>query len=462
MTAAALALVGLALVLLAAGSGLLELLTPAPARRGSPVVMAAIAGMVAMFAVLQVASQLGVAWRVRNLGLVAAGLLALWFVSRLRPLGVAPAVDPEAQARASWGWGDALAALALGAFLGPAVLGWVTTPDFIYHWGVKGARFALAGGIDYGFLAAAQNWAVHPDYPLLLPTLFAVVTRVAGRFEPSILALLTGLAHVLVVLAARAALLATAASRASVQLGTALVAVVTSMVALGNLLAGGADVLMALALLAAWPLLARRPAAMPEPSGGGFAWQLGLIAALAAAAKIEGVVLAGFLLLAGAWRLLSGEAGKNRRQQAVCLAALALPTLLVSVPWWWAVRHHGLFQPSNTGTFDLGHVSAVLPAIGEVLAMRHFRGFAWLPLVVPALFAVPAVRRPLALVLAVASAQLVFDLYVYLAASVDAAFWVLTSFPRLLFQLLPTALVLAVVAVSGEAEEVSPSCAADP
>src|SRR5262249_9080761 len=67
------------------------------------------------------------------------------------------------------GWGDALALFALAVFTAFALSGWIAMPDFVYHWGLKGHRFYLARGVDYPFLAHRWSWAIHPDYPNLVP-----------------------------------------------------------------------------------------------------------------------------------------------------------------------------------------------------------------------------------------------------------------------------------------------------
>ena len=48
---------------------------------------------------------------------------------------------------------------------------------------------------------------------------------------------------------------------------------------------------------------------------------------------------------------------------------------------------------------------------------------------------------------AVAALLLLFDLYVYFTAPVDTRFYVLSSFPRLMFQVIPAVLVAALIAI---------------
>ncbi len=77
------------------------------------------------------------------------------------------------------------AALAL-TFAALAFLAWqlittrATSPDFLFFWGVKGLRFAEAGGIDPLLLKWPFFTHAHINYPPLLPTTFAWGALVAG------------------------------------------------------------------------------------------------------------------------------------------------------------------------------------------------------------------------------------------------------------------------------------------
>ena len=64
-------------------------------------------------------------------------------------------------------WGDGAALFAFSGFAALAPTLWIATPDFVFHWGLKGERFFLARGVDYDWLAKGWNWVIHPDYPNL-------------------------------------------------------------------------------------------------------------------------------------------------------------------------------------------------------------------------------------------------------------------------------------------------------
>ncbi len=186
------------------------------------------------------------------------------------------------------GWGEWLAVAALAVFAVCALSSWITSPDFVYHWGLKGHRFYLAGGVDYGYLGAHWNWVVHPDYPNLLPELFAVTALAAGRFDEPVMMLWSVAAFALLLAALREALRRAGASRFAAQAALAGGALATAAYGIAGLSAGGADWLIALALAAALP-----PMLSPVDRRG--AAQIGLAAAFAAATKVEGVALAASL-----------------------------------------------------------------------------------------------------------------------------------------------------------------------
>jgi hypothetical protein len=55
-----------------------------------------------------------------------------------------------------------------------------TSPDLLYFWGVKGTKFALAGGIDAELLGWRFFAHAHGNYPPLLTTWYAWAVLVAG------------------------------------------------------------------------------------------------------------------------------------------------------------------------------------------------------------------------------------------------------------------------------------------
>jgi len=414
---AALCVVVLAAILLLAGTRLPGL-TSASDGGLCRVVTGALAGMVLFHLLVTLLDLAGLRWSVLSLGpgLALPVALAVRYAPRSE--------DQRRRLPSDLGWGDQTALLAVAVFALVALTLWVTTSDFFYHWGTKGERFFLAGHVDYGFLSRSWGWAVHPDYPNLLPELYAASALLAGRFDAPAQMLWSVLFFVLLLAAAREAL--KPAEPWVRQTGVALLATATAAFALRQQFAGGADWMPALALLAAIPALARQP----DDAGD---LQIGIAAAFAAASKVEGVMLAGLLVLAQ----LARRPVAGRWLGGIRLLRLAAPTVLVVLPWWIEVRRYHLFTVLATGGLTRERVQAALPALLDVLNHPVWHGFSYAMLLLP-LLALRRRTRPLALVI---GGQLAFYLWIYLVAAFDTRFYILTSFPRLLFHLLPAVLV---------------------
>jgi hypothetical protein len=381
-----------------------------------------LAGLVAFHVLLTLLDLLGIPWHPALLAALLAGLFGLAW--RFRP--EAPRLPPDL------GWGDGITLFALAGFTLLALTSWIAIPDFVYHWGVKGARFAAAQGTDYAFLARPWNWAIHPDYPNLLPELYAATALLSGGFSATWMMLWSAVFFALLLAGARAAFRQAGAGRFSTQAGLALLALVLGAFGIGHLMAGAADWMIALAVVAAVPHLLRPP----DPEG-----DLGVAfaAAFAAASKIEGVPLAGILILVQ----LGRHAWAERRLPWRAALRLGFPVAVVVLPWLFQAVRHGLFQSSNSGAFEASRAALILPALREAVTAAIWHGFGWAVLLpLPLLFSRKV--RPVA---AVAALLLLFDLYVYFTAPVDTRFYVLSSFPRLMFQVIPALLVAAVVAM---------------
>jgi hypothetical protein len=446
---------------------------------GAPfrLVIYSLAGWVELHLALTALQAAGVAW---TLPAVAGAILAAMLAARAATAALArrrllPG-RPLLGSRSGWrpGWGDGLALAALAAFTACALSGWIANPDFIYHWGLKGERFLLAGGVDYRYLAAPWNWVVHPDYPNLLPELFTVTALAAGRFDEPAMMLWSTVCFGLLLAAASEALRRAGASRFVAQATLAGLAMALAAYGIGGQTAGGADWLIALALSAALPPLL----APANPRG---AAQIGVIAAFAAAAKVEGVPLAVVLIALYAVRLVRagargmatrGEAARGlaagtpaapdpdtrslsaRHRLAPALsaaAALALPAAAVTLPWLAAVRHHHLFQEYNSGPLAPARLGPVVAAMARSLRGAWW-GFGYGLVLLPLL----ALDRRLRTLAAAISLQLLFYVYVYLSVRIDAVALVGASFPRLVLQLLPALLTGAAIALERPARPAIP------
>jgi hypothetical protein len=392
--------------------------------------VSALAGMIALHLVATLLDLLGIRWGVLSLGLP---LLALAVVSPWKP---DPASSPANGLRSALGWGDAVAGLALLAFTLLALSLWITAPDFVYHWGIKGHRFALAHGIDYAWLGRPWNWVLHPDYPNLLPELFATTALIARRFGERGQMLWSTWFFLLILFAVREAFEQSRVERWMAQAGLAVTAAALATFGIGHQMAGAADWMPALALAAALPTLLRPP----DRAGD---LQIGIAAAFAAASKVEGVALGALLVLIQLVRRPSPET--VRRFAARRPLALALPMAAVVLPWLVQTFRHGLYQAFNSGSFDPGRARIVLPALADALATRGWHGLSAALLLIPLLF-LSRRTRPVAWVTAL---QLGFYLWVYFTAAVDTRHQVISSFPRLALHLVPALLAAAVVALDG-------------
>ncbi len=434
----------LAVVLVWVGRSAGRALLAAGQGRAYRLVLYAATGLVVLHLLLMGLDLAGIRWTRWSLllGLLAVGGVAE-AVRRRSGGREGRAVGEAGGLPSDLGWGDAVAAGALGVFALFAPTLWVTTPDWAYHWGLKAHRYFLAGGVDLDLLTPPWNWTLHPDYPNLLPDLHAATAVLAGRFDAPELMLWSVVFMGLLLAAARELLRQAEVDRTARQATTALLGLVLGSFALRGLVAGGADVPVGLALLLALPALlgSSGPAAerQLDRSDPAAERQLGLGAALAAGSKIEGVVLAAALV--GVLWLLRGR----RLTLGVLWRSAALPAAVV-LPWLLTALRHDLFVDYDAGGPSFRRLPAVASALGEVLLVPELAGFSalvWLPL--PLLLS----RRARAFA-AVASLQLAFYLYVYLSAAADHLFYVTTTLPRLALHLVPAAVVAAAAALWGE------------
>ncbi len=383
-------------------------------------------GMVLFHHIAQVLSVAKVSWGPSTLAF-AAGLLGagLWWLGRRVP------ATPTRATRVKPDWGDGLAAYAVLSFTALSGTLWITTPDYVYHWGIKARRYFLIERIDFEYLSLPWNWVTHPDYPNLLAELFAFIAIAAGRFEDASAVLFTGVFLAAMAIAARETMARTVASPFLRRAGLAIVALSFAMFGIGQQMAGAADWMIALALLAALPALLRTP----DSSGD---LQIAFAAAFAAASKVEGVPLAGFVVVAHLTRRLMHRSFSLR---AVLLIAAIVSSVVV--PWLALVRHYGLLQKFNVGAFEVARLSVVASATLEALRLACWRwhGFYWFLLLAPLML----LERRLRLIAGVVLLQLAFYFYVYLTAQVDTRFLILSSLPRLFLHLIPTVLVCAVI-----------------
>ncbi len=407
-------------------------------------VLYVLAGSVLLHLVLTLLHLIGIPWSLPLLAV--AGALIAFAAHRFLPKGDGTRLPSNVS---GWGWGDGLALFALAAFTVFALTGWIAMPDFLYHWGFKGQRFYLAHGVDTLFLTRSWNWMIHPDYPHLVPETFAVTAMLAGSFDVPAMMLETAVLFALILAAVREGLRQGEVDRFTQQASLAFVSLIIAAFGIGYIMAGAADWNLSLVLAAALPPLLR-----PPDRAGDF--QIGLIAAFAAASKVEGVPLAGFLVIVQIVRRIQSE---RRLDLGGALRTGLLPALVI-LPWLiQALRLH-LFQEFNSGAFDPARAGVIFRAVAEMLWLPAWHGL------LPAMFLAPLLllcRRTRAFA-AVATLELLFYFYAYFTSGVgDVRYFVFSNFPRLGFQLIPACLAAALVALAkGKRPAGSPGSSGSP
>jgi len=378
------------------------------------------AGALALHLAFAAATLSGRGWSLPLAGLALAAGAAAWRLRRRAETPARGVSGPGAWAAAGVG--------ALVVALGSA--GWLTQPDFYYHWALKARRFLEIGGADYYFLAGPSAWRLHPDYPLLASELWLLPSLPAGRWSERGALALSALGIALVLIALRRALTAAGLSAVRLEVATAVGAALFGGFVVGYGLIGAADPLLALALLVALPALVDE-----RPPDAALGWRLGLGAALAAAAKIEGVPLA--LALVGV-DAVARTLRARRPPPLAHLARTALPTVLVVLPWYALARAYHLFLGTNAGEWRWQRAGEIFPAAIECALHPDWSLAPLLLLALPCAFA----RRRLAPAAAVVALQLALYFAIYFTGPVDTRFYVLSTFPRLLFHLLPATFVI--------------------
>jgi hypothetical protein len=432
------------------GRGVLDLFSgdggqPPGRAHGDDLVLAPLAGLLVLHLLLTATTLSGAPWSRLT---VTLPLVALDVVAVLGLLGVLgpgrvrgrrrdePAAGLPDRRRFAVGWGDAVAALCLLGIGVLALLRRIAASDFIYHWGLKGERFALVRGIDVSLLAAPWNRSLHPDYPNLVPGLFAATAITEGSFRESTVLLWSVVATALLLLAARRLLLRTMPDAGDTQIAFAALALGITSFSISWQMMGNADAWMALAVVLAVSALVGEP---PRDLA------VGLVAALAAAAKIEGVALAGLLVVL---HLLRRRA--RGRVGAAALARMIVPPALVIAPWVWSVAAHDLSQGYTSAGVEPGRLLAMPGILLDSLLHDGWHGLSLLVLAV--VLVLPLFRRFRVAGLLLLT-QLAFYLAVYVTTTGDMELLVRTTAPRLLYHLLPAALVLGAALLPGSGEE---------
>lgn len=442
--------------------------SPRPAPMGLPLWMLRICATVLAFFVLLIAlSALGVTWSravvISSAALILAVALLVTAYDRGRirsdPEGTRHMRDGTWHLRdgtwhrtghpfeGTWhrlellGGGTVLAIFAVAT-----QAGWNVMSDYVFHWGMKGRRFAAVGGLDFDFLALPWHAHLHPDYPNLLPTLYGAGFVLTERTDWTVVAPWSILFFVLFLGAGRSLARDAISDPAVRVLGLGTLWAACLAFAVQPMVAGGADLPLAVAVL-----LACHALLLPTSCVRDRALQdlhVGLVAAFAAACKLEGMPLAATLIGLHGLKIYAAADGEHvprlRRAAASVARAAALPAIVVGL-WLGPVLTHGLFLESNTAGLDLGRLPTVIRRLAVQLVHPVWHGMPVVLLGLPLALWKKGPRRLPALLLLIQSA---FYVYVYLAGPVDTELWIRTSASRLFLHVVPAATLLVLGTVS--------------
>jgi hypothetical protein len=409
-----------------------------PERRGwdAELPLALLSGCVALHLAVTVLDWVELPWTRTTLAIVAL-TLAVPGITGLRhsrigrrhhlpgPRGAPPRATPATLLADG-------AAAALVLLMLWATLAWRSPfTDFVYHWGLKARRFALAGGIDWRFLAHPAVDYANPDYPHLWTELLAVPAIFAGRFDASILMLWTPLflAALALELRYRLGRHITGTARG---LATLAVLMPVTGFAIGHLQAGAADLPLLVALVVG-------VGSLQDNSAASAAVRVGIAAAAAAALKIEGVPLAALLIVL---LLARHRAALYRRPRR--LAQLWLPIASVVVPWLVSLKVHALLEPARRGPIEWQRWDEILASSWRVVTIEEWLGLPLLLGLTPLLLW----RRHSRWIGIMVLSALTFYGYVFLCSRGDVTFLVLSALPRLLLHILPLTLLGLLVAAA--------------
>ncbi len=318
----------------------------------------------------------------------------------------------------------------------------MTSADLLLFWGTKGEHFALARGLDMDFFRIPPRGRMHPDYPPLLPCLYAWGTMWAGRLPWR-----TALLLAPIFLGLGAALFGSFAKRRlPAREAAELAAVYTGLLGLGlfaSRSAGNAEPALLFYETLALCALVFAPESRAAP------WLAGLGLAGAALTKVEGALFAVLAILAVLWLV------RPMRRWRAALALAVPPAAAVALWALFAARAGALqfYTPAAAARFDPRYA----PEVARGLLRAASYGTLYLPWL--ALAALGIAKRPAPsarLPLAIGAAYLVTMFAIYLKDGVDPTSWIAASAPRTLLAPM-LCLLFAVAAPTDEAVPLSDS-----
>jgi hypothetical protein len=401
------------------------------------------AGAVALTLEATLFSTLGIPWSVASLSLPLLGIsLALAIRWARRRSFREPRFSPSGGLGAAAAMVGALGLVHMGLSLAAAR---ATSPDFLFFWGVKGARFAASRGIEPGILGFPYSHHMVPDYPPLVPVLFSWSTFVAGelpwRFAPVLAALWVVAAIPLLTLFLRRSLPSnTTAAVAAFWTAAIAISIVRSSSG------GNAEApLLFFETAALVALLAERS---EETYRSRFFPALALSGA--ALTKVEGLVAALFILAGVALR----DYLERRPRLVRRLLPLAGAPLFCVAVWFAFQAAHGLRAGYRTHGELFGVHFRYLGSVLVEMVRNLDAGTVWLSWIVPLAFLTVSARHIRAEVLpalSLATGLLLFFLFDYLHDATDPSIRIVWTLPRISQPALSAVILAAGVASAARA-----------
>ena len=325
-----------------------------------------------------------------------------------------------------------------------------TSADFLFFWGVKGARFAAARGIDSNLLGDFFSHHMVPDYPPLVPILYSWSTLVAGELPWQFATVLSAFwilaATPLLVFFLRRTMPPDAAVAV-----TAFWTVALAISAVRSFSGGNAEApLLFFETVALAALLAERP---DETGRSRFFPALALSGA--ALTKVEGSV-AVLLIVAG---VALRDLLERRPRVVRRLLPLAAAPLACTAVWFAFQATHGLPVGYRThGGLSEVHFRYVDSALTEF--GRHLgAGTAGLSWIIPVALLVASARRlrpNLVPAVSLATGLLLFFFFDYLRDPTDPAIRIGWTLPRVSQPALSAVILAAGLAVGNRGQTTVP------
>ena len=323
---------------------------------------------------------------------------------------------------------------------------------FNFEWKAR-MMFDGAGRLPLEYLSdTSRNWS-HPQYPLMIPFAELWIYQWLGRADHEAVKILFPLFYLTLLALACGAVRRAVDTRVALAAGAAL-GVMPPLTLLPGAASGYADVPLAAAAAGtvSFAYLALKSGARDA------AILAGLMAAVAAWTKIEGLVIAGSVAALVALARALQPPLERRLGVVDCLAVAMIPAVLLA-PWLWVQQAYGIaaadFVTMNVSNGFAGarRIPVILDLVARELLRPGHWGLLWPAWLMATLLAVTRRRTDTTAMFLIGVVAVPLAMYVipFMYSSwADAGEHVKTALPRLLVPLAPIALVFTATVLSRE------------